>query len=132
MFESLQAFSARRRVAEMHLTGPAHFRIDTVSPHDPDALAILADAGNVQIELPSLFRAAVQSRRLAEEHRSAAREFVSAARTAHEHGNLPAYRDHLDNARQAHRQADRCYQFARQCERRADAIAVSSGFHPGS
>jgi hypothetical protein len=131
MLESLQAFSEDRRVAEFRLTGPARFRLDTVSPHDQDALAVFATDGNLHIELPNLFRGAVQSRRLAEEHRYAAREFISAARAAHEHGDMPAYRDHLDSARQARRRAYRCYQFARQCERRADAIAISSGFHPG-
>ncbi len=105
---------------------------DGVSPHDADAIRRLGESWDLQDQLPSLVRGASQSRHLADEHQYSARQFVRQARAALAQGDWPLYRSHLENAREARRKAWECYRFARQCERRADAIAVSSGFRSGA
>ncbi|MBK8908384.1 MAG: hypothetical protein IPM60_10900 [Rhodospirillales bacterium] len=109
------------------LASLSDLRPDTVSPHDQDALEALFDTWTFQDQLSTLIRGAVQSRRLAEQHLCAARSLVEAARSAE-----PAeYRDHLASVRAARRRAHECSAYARQCENRANTIAMASGFHPG-
>lgn len=113
------------------LASLSELRPDTVSPHDRDALEALFDTWTFQDQLSTLVRGAVQSRRLAEQHRSTARSLVDAARSAHENRDASRYRDNLAGARAARRRAHECSVYARQCESRANVIALSSGFHPG-
>ncbi|MCW5698270.1 MAG: hypothetical protein KIT00_00320 [Rhodospirillales bacterium] len=105
-------------------------RPDTVSPHDDDALEMLFDTWAAQGQLSSLIRGAVQSRKLADEHRRSAQELIRAARSARERGSLASYKDKLVGARDARRKAYRCYVYACRCEDRANALAASSGFRP--
>lgn len=119
------------RAGGSSLASLPELRPDTVSPHDQDALEALFDTWTFQDQLSTLIRGAVQSRRLADEHRSAARSLVDAARSAHENREPAEYRDHLAGARAARRRAHECSVYARQCETRANVIAVCSGFHPG-
>jgi len=114
-----------RRFSDVTLTDSDTFEIDTVSPHDKDAVRAVSEQMISQDRLPSLIRGAARSRDLCEVHRCAAREAVSAARSAKQLGNGTAYRDYLESARDARRRANECRQFARECENRANALIMA-------
>jgi len=114
------------RMTFSHLALTATVQPDTVSPHDKEALELLYRHWE-EVRLPNLIRGAARSRDLAEVHNSIAREFITAARAARRQRDEPAYLKHLSTVRDAHGKARECYRFARQCERRAEAIILSGG-----
>ena len=101
---------------------------DTVSPLDHDAIAVLEADRDIAFRLPDLIRGAARSRRLADQHKTAAREHLRAAQTARAFGDPMLHRDFLDEASEARRRAAACSFYARRCEREANDIAVASGF----
>lgn len=119
-----------RRFSEVTLTGNDAFEADTVSPHDRDALKMVAEKWGIQDRLPNLIRGAARSRDLCEVHRCVVRESVRAARSARILGNGASYRDHLKTARDARRRAGECHRFARECEERANALITAGSSSP--
>ena len=107
-----------------HLALTATVQPDTVSPHDKEALELLYRHWE-EVRLPNLIRGAARSRDLAEVHKGIARESITAARAARQERHESAYLKHLSNVRHAHGKARECYRFARQCERKAQAIVLS-------
>ncbi len=120
---------ARRR-SEVTITGNDAFEADTVSPHDRDALKMVAEKWGIQDRLPNLVRGAARSRDLCEVHRCVVRESVRAARSAKAVGNGVSYRDYLKTARDARRRAGECHRFARECEERANALITAGSISP--
>ena len=114
-----------KRFSEVTLTDNDAFEVHTVSPHDKDAVAAISEKMGSQDRLPSLIRGAARSRDLCEVHRCAAREAVRYARSAKNLGNGISYRNYLESARDARRKANECYQFARECENRANALIMA-------
>ena len=114
------------RMTFSHLALTAAVQPDTVSPHDKEALELLHRHWG-EVRLPNLIRGAARSRDLAEVHKAIARDSITAARAARRQRDEPAYLKHLDNVRDAHDKARECYRFARQCERKAQAIILSGG-----
>ncbi len=110
----------------MFLTTAAAFQPDTVSPLDDAGLANVH--WDMEVKLPNLIRGAARSRHLAAQHKRVARQYIYAARSARELGDMTMQRDHLDDAIRAQHRASECDCFARRCEREANAIAVASGF----
>ena len=119
-----------KRFAGVNLTDSEAFEADTVSPHDRDALKVVAEKWGIQDRLPSLIRGAARSRDLCEVHRCVARESIRAARSAKELGNGVSYRDYLKTATDARRRASECHHFARQCEDRAHALITAGSSSP--
>jgi hypothetical protein len=117
------------RMTFSHLALTAAVQPDTVSPHDKEALDLLYRHWE-EVRLPNLIRGAARSRDLAEVHKGIARDSIAAARTARQQRDEPAYLKHLGDARDAHDKARECYRFARQCERRAQAIILAGGCSP--
>lgn len=107
------------------LTQSDDFEVDTVSPHDKDALRAVSEKLETRDRLPSLIRGAARSRDLCEVHRCVARQSISAARSAKKVGNAASYRDYLKTARDARRRASECRHFARECEERANALIMA-------
>ena len=120
---------ARQR-AQVTLTDNDAFEADTVSPHDRDALKMVAEKWGIQDRLPNLIRGAARSRDLCEVHRCVVRETLRAARSARELGNGASYRDYLKTARDARRRAGECHRFARECEERANALITAGSSFP--
>jgi hypothetical protein len=114
------------RMTFSHLALTAAVQPDTVSPHDKEALELLNRHWE-EVRLPNLIRGAARSRDLAEVHKGIARDSIAAARAARQQRDEPAYIKHLSNVREAHGKARECYRFARQCERKAQAILLSGG-----
>ena len=102
-------------------------RIDTVSPLDPDALALLEAGWFDETALPALIRAAVQSRRLASEYASVASARVRDAGAA---ATATDRRRALRLAQRARRDAETCETFATMCESRGNELALVYGFSP--
>lgn len=120
---------ARRR-SEVTLTDNDAFEADTVSPHDKDALKLVAEKWGIQDRLPNLIRGAARSRDLCEVHRCVVRESIRAARSVKAVGNGASYRDYLKTARDARRRAGECHRFARECEERANALITAGSSSP--
>lgn len=116
-----------KRLSDVAITDNDAFDVDTVSPHDKDALRVISEKMGAQDRLPSLIRGAARSRDFCEVHRCAARESIRAARSAKQRGNGASYRDYLNSARDARRRASECSQFARECEDRANALIMAGG-----
>ncbi|MCW5698769.1 MAG: hypothetical protein KIT00_02895 [Rhodospirillales bacterium] len=112
----------------MMLTPATALQPDDVSPHDLEAQALLDDHWDIAVRLPNLIRGAARSRRLAEQHKFAAWQFIRAAKSAREIGDRFNHRDNLSDASEAIRRASECDSYARRCEREANAIAIASGF----
>ena len=109
--------------------GEDDVRIDTVSPLDPDALVLLKDGWFDETALPALIRAAVQSRRLANEYEAIATRGFRDAGAA---GDATARRRFLRQARHARRDAETCETFAVMCESRGNELALVYGFSPAT
>jgi hypothetical protein len=114
-----------KRLSNVTLTDNDAFDVDTVSPHDKDALKMVAENMGTQDRLPSLSRGAARSRDFCEIHRCAARESILAARSAKKTGNGISYREHMKAALDARRRATECHRFARECEERAHALIMA-------
>ncbi len=114
-----------KRLSNVTLTDNDAFDVDTVSPHDKDALRVVAENMGTQDRLPSLIRGAARSRDLCEVHRCAARESIRAARSAKKTGNGISYREYMKAALDARRRASECHRFARECEERANALIMA-------
>lgn len=113
------------------LTDNDAFEADTVSPHDREALNVIAEKWGMQDRLPNLIRGAARSRDLCDVHRCVALESIRAARSAKKLGNCLSYREYLRTALDARRRASECYHFARQCEERANTL-IAAGSALGS
>ncbi len=111
----------------MRLTN-AGFSADTVSPLDPDAQALVDGGCDVSVRLPDLVRGATRSRRLADQHKLAAREHLRAAQAARSFGDVHRHRNFLGEATDARRRAAACCLYAWRCEQEANALAHDSGF----
>jgi hypothetical protein len=119
-----------RRRSGVTLTDNDVFEADTVSPHDRDALKLVAEKWGIQDRLPNLIRGAARSSDLYEVHRCVVRESIRAARSAKAAGNGASYRDYLKTARDARRRAGECHRFARECEERANALITAGSSSP--
>lgn len=78
-------------------------------------------------ELSQLIHKAILARRFVDMHRHATRQCLRAARAANDHGDFQAAKQLLVEARDEHAQARTCLRYARECECRADAIAIAAG-----
>lgn len=117
--------------AGVTLTDNETFEVDTVSPHDKEALKVVAAKEGSQEMIPNLLRGAARSRDLCEVHRCVARESIRAARHAKELGNTRSYRENMQTAVDARRRAGECRQFSRECEERANALIMAGSSAPG-
>lgn len=113
-------------------TGLDEIRIDTVSPLDPDAMALLKEGWFDETALPALIRAAVQSRRLANEYGAVAGGHFKDARAAAIEGDGVRRHGALRQARKARRDARTCETFALLCEERGNELALIYGFSPAT
>jgi hypothetical protein len=78
--------------------------------------------------LAELVQSAITSRALARQYLRTARTFVAAARMARLSTNRSIFDAHIREACAAHKQAHRCFGFARLCQRRADCLAAIGGY----
>lgn len=113
-------------------TGDDEVRIDTVSPLDPEAMALLNESWFDETALPALIRAAVQSRRLANEYGAVAGGHFRDARAAAIKGDAIGRHGLLRQARRARRDAQTCEAFAMTCEKRGNELALVYGFSPAT
>ena len=119
-------FGSIAPVTFSYSTLAADVQPDTVSPHDKEALEMLYRHWE-EVRLPNLIRGAARSRDLAEVHKGIARDSIRTARVARRQMDEASYLKHLGVVREAHGKARECYRFARQCERKAEAIILSGG-----
>lgn len=114
-----------KRRTDVTLTDNDIFDVDTISPHDTDALRAIAEQLGTHDRIPNLIRGAARSRDLCDVHDCAARESLRAARCARESGDTVSYRVSLKTAKDARRRVKECRQFARECEDRANALIMA-------
>jgi hypothetical protein len=126
MLATHTGFGKIGRMTFSHLALTATLQPDTVSPHDKEALESLSRHWD-EVRLPNLIRGAARSRDLAQVHKSIARDSIAAARAARRQRDQTSYLEHLGNARDAHTKARECIRFARQCERKAEAVILTGG-----